>query len=43
MAEKTVYEQLAAGIGQGDSKIVPDIFKKLADEKDECTGRDRHG
>lgn len=34
MAEKTVYQQLAAGIGQGDSKIVPDIFKKLADEKE---------
>ena len=34
MAEKTVYEQLAASVGQGNSKIVPHIFKKLADEKE---------
>jgi len=34
MTEKTVYEQLATGIGQGQSRVVPDIFKKLADEQE---------
>lgn len=34
MTEQTVYEQLAAGIGQGKSRIVPDIFKTLADEQE---------
>lgn len=34
MAEKTVYEQLAAGIGQGQSRVVPELFKTLADEKE---------
>ncbi len=32
MADMTVYEQLATSIGQGNSRIVPDIFKSLANE-----------
>lgn len=32
MQDKTLYEQLAEHIGAGDSKIIPAIFKALADE-----------
>jgi ferredoxin len=34
MAEKDMYQQLAEAIGAGDSKIVPQIMKKMADENE---------
>ncbi|MCP4752894.1 MAG: 4Fe-4S ferredoxin [Proteobacteria bacterium] len=32
MTQESIYQQLAEAIGVGDSAIVPDIFKMLADE-----------
>ncbi|MBI5602114.1 MAG: 4Fe-4S binding protein [Deltaproteobacteria bacterium] len=34
MAEKTAYQQLAESIGAGESKYIPGIFEKMADEKE---------
>ena len=34
MTEQNMYQQLAESIGAGDSKIVPEIMKKMADEKE---------
>jgi NAD-dependent dihydropyrimidine dehydrogenase PreA subunit/predicted transcriptional regulator len=34
MTQKTVYGQLAEAIGAGESFIIPEIFKMLADEKE---------
>lgn len=34
MAEKDMYQQLAEAIGAGESKIVPQIMKKMADENE---------
>jgi NAD-dependent dihydropyrimidine dehydrogenase PreA subunit/DNA-binding transcriptional ArsR family regulator len=33
MTDRTVYQQLAATVGEGDSKYIPQIFECLADEK----------
>jgi len=32
MTQKTAYGQLAEAIGAGESSIIPEIFKMLADE-----------
>ncbi|MCJ7771847.1 MAG: hypothetical protein MUP22_01805, partial [Desulfobacterales bacterium] len=34
MTEKTMYQQLSEAIGTGDSVIIPEIIKMLADEKE---------
>jgi len=34
MTEKDMYQELAESIGAGDSKIVPEIMKKMADERE---------
>ncbi len=34
MPEKSPWEQLAGAVGAGDSKIIPALFKTLADEKE---------
>lgn len=34
MSEKTMYQQLSEAIGAGDSVIIPEIIKILADEKE---------
>ncbi len=34
MTEKTLYQQLAEAVGEGESKYIPDIFESLADENE---------
>ena len=34
MTEKTLYQQLAEAVGAGESPIIPEIFKMLADENE---------
>jgi Pyruvate/2-oxoacid:ferredoxin oxidoreductase delta subunit/predicted transcriptional regulator len=34
MAEKTAYQKLAEAVGAGESKYIPGIFEKLADENE---------
>ena len=34
MSEKTLYQQLAEAVGEGESKYIPGIFETIADEKE---------
>ena len=34
MQEQDMYQQLAGAIGAGNSKIVPEIMRKMADEQE---------
>ena len=34
MTQENMYQQLSEAIGAGDSKVIPDIFKMLADENE---------
>ena len=34
MTQENMYQQLSEAIGTGDSKIIPEVFKMLADENE---------